>query len=303
MTLRLSSRSNGFDVLLVQGDLCRTASRYVDEVGDGNAELIGKTLQYQDRRATFRRLQVPVIALGNGFNLLVSEPSLPASLPQIGRNPLEKLVRVHASDSNYRHYLSRLLSFLYCQDMASLRHQVSRCFTVMAVLCLLAGCTDPALKKCRYLNGPSVDPEVAMKACVDAAKLPGDEGKEGKALLEKWTEEVRRSEAERIARENAVPEKITEAWCDEFAARIHERMLAGLKAEEAKKKHSRRKTDAYLEQIVSDDAKTKGYYCKDHAGEPTEGYYACMYRAHFAGYKKCEEEEKARTRSERETAQ
>lgn len=173
----------------------------------------------------------------------------------------------------------------------------------LVALVLLVGCTDPALKKCRSLDGPSVDPELAMKACEEAAMLPGGEGKEGKALFDKWVKEVRLAEAERVAQENAVPEKITEAWCDEFGKRFYARALAGLRAQEAKKKHSQRKTDVYLEKIVSDDAKTKAYYCKDHAGESTEGYYACMYRSDFSGYEKCEEEEKARKRAEREAAQ
>lgn len=162
-----------------------------------------------------------------------------------------------------------------------------------------SGCDDAKsmLDSCISLRAEG-SYEAAEEACVKAAGVDSDAGRHAASLVPEIRRDLQKARRELKARENSVPERITEAWCDKFASRFYERALAGLVAEESKKKYSRRKTRAYMERIVSDDANVKRIYCKDHAGERTEGYYACMYRADYSGYRKCEEEEKARDRAE-----
>lgn len=114
MSLRLSSGPDGRDVLLVQGDFERSGSRHIRQVGYRDTELGSEVVKHGEGGVPFGTLKIPVVALRDRLDLLVSEACLPTRPPQISSNPLEKLVRVHASDSNYRNYLSRLLSFRYC---------------------------------------------------------------------------------------------------------------------------------------------------------------------------------------------
>lgn len=171
----------------------------------------------------------------------------------------------------------------------------------LAIAGTVGGCTDPALEDCRRItlgfpSGTS-DPDVAVRECTLAAKLAGKAGEEGRSLLQRAIEYKKKSEAEQVARENFVPPTVTESWCDAFADRYYQRLLAGLTAEESKKKYSQRKTQQYLVQIVSDDAAVQRVYCKDDAGKPTDGYYACIHRSDFSGYQKCKDDERERERA------
>ncbi len=160
------------------------------------------------------------------------------------------------------------------------------------------GCDQAAtmLKKCESLQAKG-EYGAAIESCTKASGFDSEAASKAKALLPQLEEQARakaaKEEAARIRAENAMPEKVTEQWCEVWAQRYRSRVLAKLNADESTKKHSQRKTEAYLQQITDDAVKSRTVYCKDDAGEPNVGYFACTYRTPSSDYDKCDDAEDA----------
>lgn len=276
---------------LFQAWVAESGARDIDEISDGAAELLRKHEEHTHCRVAQPTLDLGKISQGDALDILLGQPCETPGLADVRAHKLLKPLLFHG----FKLPVDRTVIH------ATKVPPIMRVRIPFLLLLLVAGvataCTDPALSKCKSLaksRAPNL--ELAVDACRVASKRAGEPGEEAKALLAGVEAQLRQAEADRVARENYVPPTITEAWCDEFADRYYARALAGFMAQEKTKKYSQRKTQQYLERIVADDAAFKRVYCKDHAGEPSDGYYACMFRATFDGYENCE---KARQENER----
>lgn len=276
----------------------------VSEISHRTAELLGQHEQDSEGGVSEATFNLRIVPQGNPSDLFLGQTSEAPGVPDVCAHKLLKPRQFHEERISVDTTLNPTTKVHCIMNPPRTLLGLSLLLVLTAGL-LTIGCkkdpSQPSYEACKraYKRG---NLEIARGACEDAERT--DPTTQSGVAAQRLLKRINTKLESRQPKKEKLPTTITEDWCDQLADRYAERALASFLAEESKKKASQRKTRRYLERIVTDDAASKRVYCKDHAGEPMGGYYACIYAAEdLPGFQKCKEEDRARERAASKAAE
>lgn len=165
---------------------------------------------------------------------------------------------------------------------------------VFVVFVVTADKAQGAFERCRELERTATEASRAnamdlLRAAIDAcekateADASSTAGKAAATRLDSLRPQLARLQAAA----DAVPDTVSEDWCDRLGERLSHRLLAGALAAEQQKRYSLRAPEAYLRQILGDYVGYQVVTCKDDSGKSTAGYWSCLWNSTWDNHDQC----------------